>query len=96
MQCAEPVTGSSSMPEAGAKNRDTKSYPGGCEAVVTITPRALIDTSAAQSGLVFDQYQRVDAIEKHIPVLETQRLQRARRRDACRHRSNGKIRHDCV
>ena len=26
MQCAAPVTGSSSMPWAGAKKRDTKSY----------------------------------------------------------------------
>ena len=27
-QCAEPVTGSSSMPEPGAKKRETKSHPG--------------------------------------------------------------------
>ncbi len=37
--CADPVTGSSSIPDPGAKNRDTKSNSGLEDRAVTITPR---------------------------------------------------------
>jgi hypothetical protein len=39
-QCAEPVTGSSSIPDCGARKRDTKSTPAVDARLVTITPRA--------------------------------------------------------
>ena len=38
VQCAEPVTGSSSMPDAGAKKRDTMSNAGSLERLVIMTP----------------------------------------------------------
>src|SRR5690606_38606660 len=49
--CAEPVTGSSGTPTAGAKNRDTKSWSApGSAAAVTITPRIPSRTDSARTA----------------------------------------------
>jgi hypothetical protein len=40
VQCAEPVTGSSSIPAAGAKKRERKSYCDPAPEQVTMTPRS--------------------------------------------------------
>ena len=50
-QCADPVTGSSSMPEPGAKKRETKSQPGVVARLVTMTPRTGSVRSRAKSGV---------------------------------------------
>jgi len=50
-QCAEPVTGSSFNPRAGAKKRETKSKRGSLDRLVTMTPRMpSIFPRAAKSG----------------------------------------------
>src|SRR6476646_10039359 len=49
-QWAEPVTGSSLIPNAGAKKRDTKSNSGLAERLVTITPRPPSAPRAPKSG----------------------------------------------
>jgi hypothetical protein len=45
-----PVTGSSSIPAPGAKNRDTKSWEPLSERAVTMTPRTPSRASAFRSG----------------------------------------------
>ena len=49
-QWAEPVTGSSGTPSAGAKNRETKSTSGRSETAVTMMPRAGMAARAFMSG----------------------------------------------
>jgi hypothetical protein len=48
MQWADPVTGSSGMPDWGAKKRETKSHAS--PAAVTITPRVSSKASSVMSG----------------------------------------------
>ena len=50
VQCAEPVTGSSGIPAAGAKKREMKSAPGRAAGAVTIVPRVVIALSFSTSG----------------------------------------------
>ena len=50
-QWAEPVTGSSSIPAAGAKKRETKSNPESSDRAVTMIPRADTFLSRPMSGL---------------------------------------------
>ena len=49
-QCAEPVTGSSSMPTPGAKKRLTQSMPSRSPGAVTMTPRASTAARARDVG----------------------------------------------